>query len=257
MRRLKAFQAQLLTGPLPYLLGVSVIAYAALWTSSVGGAVAALCGRISVQALIGYLAALPWALGLGRLITDWGLMVVAMMTPLVSLQVARILWSSRPAGRPGAVSCFLLAYWGIWALSGLILIPVALIVSSTLGTAALMATLAAALMYSASPVAQRARNRCHRADPIPAFGVGIMTRSARAGLITGANCIGACWPWMLVPVMVQSYHFTAMIFVGLYLFADRIAPPAPPRWQRPPGIETLLGSYRPFARLRRLLRPDG
>ncbi len=243
MRRLAAFRAQIWTGPLPCLLGFGATAYLGLALTPFGGQVSAICGQIGP----GEVLALPWAWGLGPLLADWAMMVVAMMTPLVSVQVAQIWWSSRKERAPVAVAAFLAAYWSSWVVAAMALVPLALAAGSVLGNALdLPASLAGALVYGASPWAGRARNLCHRAGPVPAFGPGILTDSARSGLRVGAACIGACWPWMLVPVTVQSAHVPAMLLVGLYLFAERIAPPAPAVWRVPPGVTTILGHYRPF-----------
>lgn len=259
MRRLAAFAAQSGSGPLPALAAVSVLAYALLAALPQGGMVASLCGTIGIGAFWGYLRTLPWSLGFGPLVIDWVLMVVAMMTPLVSHQVARVAWSSRPQYKGVAVAGFLVGYWSIWCATIIVLMPAAAALSSVVGKGAdLPVAIAIALIYSASPGAQRARNLCHRTAPVPAFGPGILTGSAGRGIAVGAGCIAVCWPWMLVPLTVQSGHLPVMILVGAYLFADRISPPAPTVWRVPPAFEVVFGP----GRLRQLsfrrsgLRPD-
>ena len=178
----------------------------------------------------------------GQLAADWWLMVVAMMTPLTALQVAHVRRSSLSGRRAAAMAAFLGAYWTTWFVTILFLFPLALALSSAVGDKAdLPAALLLALIVSASPAAQRARNRCHRTGRIAAFGAWALAGCARQGLTTGASCVAACWPWMLVPTTVQSLHLTPMILVGAYLFADRIAPAAPPAWRLPPAWETLFG----------------
>ncbi|MEO1569442.1 MAG: DUF2182 domain-containing protein [Pseudomonadota bacterium] len=237
--------AQAQSGPLPHLLGVSLSAYALLMLAPIGGEVTALCGQVDLQALWGLLTVMPWAWGLAPLAADWALMVVAMMTPLVSLQIARLIWSSRRALAPVAVGTFLAAYWLTWCTAALVLVPLAVAVTATLGAnLAGWALVVAAVAYSGSPLAGRARNLCHRTDPIPAFGPGVVTGSAHAGLRIGSACCAACWPWMLVPIAVQQGHTLVMMLVGIYLFFERIAPPAQPTWRLPPGLESIFGPVR-------------
>ncbi|MEM7090966.1 MAG: DUF2182 domain-containing protein [Pseudomonadota bacterium] len=250
-RRGAALAAQARSGPLPYLLGVSLLVYTVLVFAPVGGQVAAICGQLNLSALWVLLTAVPWTWGLWPLAVDWSLMIVAMMTPLVSVQVARLIWSSRPGRAPFAVGTFLAAYWMTWCAAAVVLIPLAIAITAVLGSGlALWLLGVAALAYSASPLAGHARNLCHRSDPIPAFGPGIVIESARAGFRMGGACCLACWPWMLIPLAVQTGHFLVMVCVGLYLFAERIAAPAPSAWRVPPGLETILGPRRISARLR-------
>lgn len=258
MRRWAAFWAQLRSGFLPYLFLIGAAAYTILAITSFGGTVVALCGRVSVQAAWGYLSAMPWSLGFGPLATDWGLMIIAMMTPLVSVQIARIIWCSRPNPCAIAIIAFLFAYWLVWIATSVFLIPLAFALTSALGSGLTsVVTIAMALIYSSSPAAQRARNRCHKTNPVPAFGFGILTKSAQSGMATGTNCAAVCWPWMLVPITIQSYHLLAMMFVGIFLFFDRIAPAAQPLWRLAPGLETVLGFYRPLSKLQRALHLRG
>lgn len=251
MRRFVAFAVQGQSGPLPALLAISVLAYALLSLLPEGGFVAGLCGNLSIGAVWFYISAVPWSWTVGPLAADWGLMIVAMMTPLVAPQVARIVWASRRERQLIAAAIFLLGYWVIWFLTMVVLIPAAMLVTWIFGADLdLLAALAVALVWSASPSAQRARNLCHRTRPIRAFGPGVLMDSAQRGLSVGASCIAACWPWMLVPIAVQSVHLATMILVGAYLFADRIAPPARATWRLPPAFETLCGSSRPWLRFR-------
>lgn len=241
-RRFAALVAQVQSGPLPYLLGLSMCVYALLILAPIGGEVAAFCGQIDLHALWALLIGMPWSWGLLPLAADWALMVVAMMTPLVSVQIARLIWSSRPTRAPIAVAAFLASYWSTWCVAALFLVPLAVWFTATLGpNLAVWVLVLGALIYSGSPLAGWARNLCHRAEPIPAFGLGILTESTRGGLRIGLACCLACWPWMLIPVAVQDGHTLAMILVGLFLFFERIAPPSRPCWRAPAGFESIFG----------------
>lgn len=220
---------------------------------SFGGTIAALCGRVSLQTAWGYLSAMPWSLGFGPLATEWTLMIVAMMTPLVSMQIACIGRCSRSNARAIGMAAFLLGYWLAWVATGLLLIPFVFALTSELGSGlAFAGILGLALIYSSSPTAQWARNRCHRSHSVPAIGLSIFTRNFRSALAIGTYCITACWPWMLLPFTVQSYHLLTMALVGIFLFFDRIAPIAQPIWRLAPGLKALLGFYSPFRKSRGL-----
>lgn len=210
------------------------------------GGVVALCGDFKIIDLWRVAQTAPVLWSPGWLVTDWGLMIVSMMTPLTALQVSHVYRSSPSSCRAAAVAVFLGAYWTLWFTTILFLFPLAVVLQSIAGTTAdFPASLMFALIHSASPIAQRARNGCHRTGRVAAFGVRNLSGCANQGLVTGASCIAACWPWMLVPMTVQSLHLTLMVLIGVYLFADRIAPTAPPAWRLPPAWETLFGPLWP------------
>jgi predicted metal-binding membrane protein len=244
VNRFAAFAAQASDGPLPRLLALSAAAYTALAVLPQAGGVALLCGRTTIVDLW-YLAQLtPRLWSLWGLVADWALMVVAMMTPLTALQVAHVRRSSLSSHRVASVTAFLAGYWATWFAAFPVLLILALSLASLVGEDAdLPAALLIALAFSASPAAQWARNRCHRTGRIPAFGVRSLFGCARQGLANGTSCVAACWPWMLVPMAVQSSHLAAMFLVGAYLFADRISPAARVGWRLPPAWETLFGPH--------------
>ncbi|VVB48379.1 Putative metal-binding membrane protein (fragment) [Beijerinckiaceae bacterium RH AL1] len=93
-----------------------------------------------------------------------------------------------------------------------------------------------ALLWSASPVAQASRNRCHRLRPIAPFGPNTLRDAVVQGATSGAACVGACWPWMLVPAAAGGAHLAAMVLVTLLLLLERMAPAAPPHWRWPPAV---------------------
>jgi predicted metal-binding membrane protein len=242
LRRLAAFAAQIGPSPLPWLFALSAVAYLSLAARPAAGGVASLCGAFGVMDLWQVVQAAPLLWSPGQLAADWVLMVIAMMTPLTALQIAHVGRSSLPGRRAVSVAAFLGGYWTTWFLAIFILFPLGLLVPAIVGDSVdLLAVLGLALAFSASPAAQRARNRCHRMGRIPAFGATALFACARQGLANGGSCVAACWPWMLVPMMAQSYHFLLMLLVGVYLFAERIAPPAQPAWALPPAFGTLFG----------------
>ena len=241
--RSTAFAAQLWHGPAPWLISVASLAFLALVLTPQSSSFLALCGRLSLPdlaTLIDLLLPLwsPWQLAL-----HGSLMVIAMMTPLVALQISHI-WRSTPKSRRVASTiAFLLAYYTCWLLVSVVLFFLLFAVPRFLAAWADTIIVAALTsMWSASPVAQAARNRCHKVLRIRAFGSQAYLDSLIQGVATGANCVVACWPWMMVPMVVDpSWHIAAMLIVTVYLFAERIAPVAPVSWQIPPAWETFLG----------------
>lgn len=241
MQRLRAFFAQARSGPAPVLFAISAAAFAALLLLPQASAIAAICGRASLESLVWSTGiALSWSPGL--LALEWALMVLAMMTPLVAPQIAHVLRSSVRSRRLAAAATFLAAYLCWWLLAGILLLPLALLLSLMLPSeAGIFAMVVLASLWSASPAAQAARNRCHLAARIRAFGPGAYLDCLRQGTLTAAACIAACWPWMLVPMAVEAGHLAAMLAVMAYLFAERIAPAASPRWRLSPAFETVFG----------------
>lgn len=239
-RRLAAFGAQMKLGSMPALLFMSIAAYLTLAIFSQWGVLTAHDGSpVADSSRIPHSA----SQSLDMLAVEWGLMVVGMMTPLAALQVSHIYQSTVRGVRIICVAAFLCAFWLTWFVAMLVLFPVASWLSSVFGDVGDSGVaLALAIVLSASPMAQRARNRCHRIRTMSPFGARAMMGCSNQGIGTATSCVVACWPWMLVPLTVQSWHLLLMILFGAYMFVDRIAPAAPPRWRLPPAFETLFGS---------------
>lgn len=283
MARLAAFIAQFRHGPTLWLAGLSAGAYATIALQPPSASVAALCSRAGAVGLAALTslelpspglptmgAVLPGSVFTGSVATgsagvvqqtlplqafaaDWILMVVAMMSPLVGGSLAYVARSVHRSQKAPATLAFLLGYLAIWILSGLVLVLAALVLSLAAGGAAWVAALVIALVWTMSPLAQQARNDSHRCARIGAFGLNAQADSCWLGLRNGLACLLACWPVMIVPLLVASGHVPVMILAGLVLFADKLAPPAPAQWRLPPFVETLLGAalirQRPFSRI--------
>ncbi len=98
-----------------------------------------------------------------------------------------------------------------------------------------------AAVWCASPWAQYARNQCHMTNRLGAFGLDAVMGATRLGLRTGLNCVLACWPIMLLPLLVDTGHLAAMLGAGVYVFADRVAAASLVQWRIPPAVETAFG----------------
>lgn len=222
-----------------WLVPASLAAFAVSTALPVGLGLTALCGAPDVgarlaQLRLGFASGLvvPWAL-----VPGWMIMTAAMMLPLTSAGCARVLHAVAPALRRRAVSSYLAGYLIVWLLPGIALALAGL----AFGPAAEQRGMALigcafALGWSASPIAQRARNAMHRAQPIRGFGPAALLDSGRFGATSAVSCILSCWPWMLVPFLFGDAHRLAMAAITLYLFLDRLEPPSPPRWRLPPAI---------------------
>ncbi len=238
--------AALRIGQLPGLLLLAIIGLAA--TAALGETVnvPGLCGTIGAEAVAaGTLISLRMV-PVETLALAWGLMVLAMMPPLLALPVAHVRHATLPSRRGRALAAFAAGYGAVWLTAGLVLLPLAIAARTGLSDAiAMPAAAGAALLWSASPAAQAARNRCHRLLRIGASGLSADRDCLRQGLVTGLACCAACWPWMLVPTAVASGHVVAMALVTVLIFLERLCPPERPRWRTPPVITVLAALRRP------------
>ncbi|MEL7138787.1 MAG: DUF2182 domain-containing protein [Pseudomonadota bacterium] len=245
MRRLAAFAAHAGAGPLPALLALSGAAYLVLAFMPQTAGLAALCGSLGIEEVWRFPEAVLFWTSPGALALEWVLMVVAMMTPITAFTLAYAHRSLAPQSRRAGIAGFLLGYWVAWSASIAVVLPLSVLLVSAVGQAlAFPVALALALIHAASPMAQRARNRAHGTLRLAPFGLRAMRDCIRLGIVSGLRCIAVCWPWMVLPMTVESWHLVLMMLVGLYLLADRLAPPAPPVWRIPPAWETLMGPSR-------------
>jgi predicted metal-binding membrane protein len=228
MKLLGALAYVLAEGSLRWLLLLSAIAFAFLAAQSwLAGAPAwAVCSASSLESQD---AALP-------AVAAWMLMVVAMLPPLLALPVGHVWISVSPRRRATALAGFGFGYAAAWLAAGVVLIPAGAALARLPPVATCAALIGLALLWSASPVAQASRNRCHRPRPIAPFGPKSLRDAVVQGLTSGAACVGACWVWMLVPAAAGGAHLAAMILVTLLLVLERLAPAAPPHWRWPPAV---------------------
>lgn len=167
-------------------------------------------------------------------------MVAAMMPPLVVPALNHVLRSSFKDRRADTVLCFALGYASVWAVAGIPLVPLMTGLGRLLpGWSACLVLLGVAIAWGSSPLAQFARNRCHRLRGINPFGLAADRDSFLQGLTTGLPCALACWPWMLVPMAAPANGLPLMAAVTIVLFLESLAPPRLPLWRSPPAIETL------------------
>jgi len=226
--------------PFLWLLGLTGAGFILSSGAAAPVSLSALCGQFSLAGVAGGAAI---AIGLWSptvLAAAWLVMIVAMMPPLLAQPVDHILRSSPRHRRRRSLFLFSLSYAAMWCAAGLLLVPAAIVLRLVLpGLWAPLAATLLALAWSASPLAQAARNRCHRVRRIGAFGAAADRDCLRYGLSTGIACTTVCWPWMLVPIAFDAGHLPAMVLVTVLLFADRTAPPAKACWRVPPAFPVL------------------
>ncbi|MER8640184.1 DUF2182 domain-containing protein [Mesorhizobium sp. M1365] len=210
-----------------------------------------LCGDLSRVALKDFPALLDPETIIA-LFSGWLAMLAAMMPPLL-LQPLNVVWRLSPRTRRArAVALFCTSYLTIWAALGPLLISAAISMRSLLGLAALPAAMAASMVWSASPLCQAMRNRCHRTRHVGAVGIAADCDCLIFGLTYGLTCAGVCWPWMVAVMTVGKGHTMAMAATAVILFADRSAFPACSRWQAPPFLRFLRPQPRAQTALGRL-----
>lgn len=229
-------------GPVRGLAGLTAAGFALTAALPPAFHLSTICGRIPLADLPGLASARLIFPSLAGLALGWLAMTLAMMPLLVAGPLAHVRRCSLPRRRLRAMLWFALGYGSCWALAGAALAPAALLLAVVLapGPAAGL-SLAVAVAWSASPVAQMARNRCHRTLRIGAFGLAADRDCLRQGIATGVACVGTCWPWMLLPALAGKAHLAVMAAVAVLLLADRLAPAGPVRWRVPSALEVLLG----------------
>jgi predicted metal-binding membrane protein len=161
-------------------------------------------------------------------------MALAMMAPLLTVQMTHLWIRSLARRRPRAIVLFSLAYAAVWT-AAMTLLAVASAGLAVLGIG-WVASLAVAALWHATPARQASLNRCHRLPRLGAFG-WLADRDCLAyGFTSGLWCVGACWALMLVPMFVANGHFLAMLAVMIFLLVERQMPSRAVRWRMPFAI---------------------
>jgi predicted metal-binding membrane protein len=217
------------------LLLISAAAWALLVVDPSAMAIPAYCsaamlGAMPSSASLGLLLALnpPTSLAAG-----WAWMLAAMMVPLLIAPVRHIRDRSFARRRIRAIVLFVAVYAAIWMAAGVVLLEFALAVRLVVPVSPVPVVLGTivALVWQFSPVKQRCLNRCHAEPELAAFGPAADIDVLRFGLTHGIWCVGSCWVLMSLPMLVSGGHVAAMAAVALWLYAERLDRPRPPRWR--------------------------
>jgi predicted metal-binding membrane protein len=225
-------------GPLPWLIAIAAGGFVVTTSTDELFRLPPICGFLGPAVLVDMAAVHNWSPA--AMILAWLLMVTAMMPPLLAQPVGHIWVSIFKVRRPRALALFGFGYAAVWLAAGGVLVPAAVALHVLAPeTSASLTSLALAFIWSSSPAAQVARNRCHRVRRISAFGTAADRDCFLQGLMSGASCTATCWPWMLAPMTMGSLHLVAMAAITYLLFLERIAPPKRPVWQFPPSLKML------------------
>ena len=172
---------------------------------------------------------------------SWTLMLAAMMAPLVIAPVRHVRNRSFARRRARAVALFTAGYVSVWMGAGVVLTALATALRPAAMAAALGITVA--LVWQFSPMKQRCLNRGHAHPELAAFGAEADLGALRFGWTHGLWCVGSCWALMLPPLLVSRGHVVAMAVASLWLYAERLDRPMPPRWRlRGPGKAARLAA---------------
>jgi predicted metal-binding membrane protein len=166
------------------------------------------------------------------LVWSWVLMVVAMMAPMLTRNLAHVQARAIPSLRAAGTILFLIGYLSVWFLAGvpaaLILISIELLQPAAYLT--LIAALAIALVWQFSPVKQSCLNRCHRTPSLAGSGRRFVFSIFCYGFAQGIWCVGTCWALMIVGLLSGEAHILVMALLSAILLAERFDKPMRPGW---------------------------
>lgn len=155
--------------------------------------------------------------------SNWLLMTIAMMLPLIILPARHIAFRSFSWRRDRAMAAFLLGYILVWALAGAALVPIlvyARVLDPSGGRLAITAALVCAAAWQLTPWKLRALRGCHRMVALSGTGWRADTDCIRFGITTGGNCAASCWLLMLTPAM-GMHSLLAMACVQMIALHER------------------------------------
>ena len=162
-------------------------------------------------------------------LTNWGLMLAAMMAPALIVPVGHVYLHSFASRRVWLAVLFVIGYALVWMAAGYVLLAVVRRVTSLAIEPRLLAL--GALAWQCSPPKQRCLNRCHARSEVAAFGAAANVAAVCAGLRDAAWCVGSCWALMLLPSLVApGQHLLVMAAVSLQVFSERADVSSAPSW---------------------------
>ena len=186
--------------------------------------------------------AMPWPASLQMLLAmnppaflaaGWGLMLVAMMAPVLIQPVYHIRRRSFTQRWARSIGLFVAGYAAVWMAAGgvLLAIELAVIVLAPQSYLPAAGLLFIALVWQFSPVKQRCLNRCHAHGELAAFGVAADWDALRFGITHGMWCAGSCWALMLLPLLLPRGPLLAMAGVAVLIFSEKLERPRPLGWR--------------------------
>jgi predicted metal-binding membrane protein len=164
---------------------------------------------------------------------NWLLMLAAMMAPVLIQPIQFVRGSSLARRRTRSTLLFVAGYTALWMFAGTVILPLA----AALGSSGLppyvpaAAVFFVALVWQCSPAKQACLNRCHALRAVAAFGRTADIDVLMFGATQGVWCIGSCWAWMVLPLLLPSGHIAAMAATAVLIGCERLDGPAPIRWE--------------------------
>ncbi|MCH8619012.1 DUF2182 domain-containing protein [Undibacterium sp. TS12] len=166
-----------------------------------------------------------------NMVVDWGLMIVAMMFPLLNEQIRHVA-SRMPANmRNAAIHWFLLAYTLQWLCTGLFIYGVSFSTFSSLtavtnkiagqttwGNILPALSFALAAAWVCSPMRRNAQLACSRTIPMRIQGWRAWCDSLHYGVLSGSFCIRNCWAPMLALILAQHGLFLMILVASLLTY---------------------------------------
>lgn len=160
-----------------------------------------------------------------RWASEWALMILAMMFPLLVPALSHVAARSFAPRRERAIALFVAGYGAVWLLAALAA-SVALLATrgafAGLGLAASAGLIGCALAaaWQLTPAKARAVRRCHGTIALRAFGWPADRDAAYFGLLHGVRCARACAPTMVLPLL-GGYGIGVMAMMFAILLAER------------------------------------
>lgn len=154
-------------------------------------------------------------------IFGWGVMIVAMMPPLVLPSVRHVAFRSLRQRRDAAISEFLAGYLSVWSVIGVAVLAAGNeLRSQPARPLVAVALYGAAIVWEFTPAKRRALWRCHRIAPLALDGWRAHFSCLNFGAATGLNCLASCWLLMALPILAP--HSTlAMVCIQAVMLRER------------------------------------
>lgn len=163
---------------------------------------------------------------------NWLLMLAAMMAPVLGDAIEFVRGHGLARRRSRSTLLFLGGYAAIWTVAGAAMRALAMttdaVALTSVGAAAILILV---LGWQCSPLKQACLNRCHARPELAAFGPRADVDAFRYGAVHGFWCIGSCWVWMFLPLLLPGGHLAAMAAATFVIFCERLDRPARPAWR--------------------------
>jgi predicted metal-binding membrane protein len=154
----------------------------------------------------------------------WMLMTVAMMVPAALPIIREVSLQSIWTRRYRSAAMFLVGYLSVWGAFGALAFGTWTLAAPSLSSVS--AVVAGGALFGAagwglSRTKRRCLKRCHRYLPQAPRGRAADGACLGFGLYHARQCVGVCWPIMLV--MVPSHAFVLMLLLATLVTWERLA----------------------------------